>query len=138
LKVYLETNGTQPEALHSVVSEIDFLSMDFKLPSSTGGKEFWKQHLEFLEVAASETDHLQVFVKAVVSQETPLSELETAAKLIKQVSSEIPLILQPVTHHENGPEPPDSTRLLALQTFAAKFLPNIRVIPQCHPILGAL
>ena len=36
-KSYLETNGTLPNDLESVIDFIDIVAMDFKLPSSTGG-----------------------------------------------------------------------------------------------------
>jgi len=49
--------------------------MDFKLPSSTGERAFWSEHLEFLKIASKK----MVFVKAVV---TPDTEKEDSIKII--------------------------------------------------------
>src|SRR5262249_43555873 len=56
--VYLDTNGTLPEALSAIIQDIDIIAMDIKLPSSTGQKAFWKEHAAFLRIAHRE----EVFV----------------------------------------------------------------------------
>ncbi|MDO8580709.1 MAG: 7-carboxy-7-deazaguanine synthase QueE, partial [Candidatus Omnitrophota bacterium] len=50
-KVYLETNGILPEALQQVISGIDVVAMDIKLPSSTGCQSYWPEHEAFLKIA---------------------------------------------------------------------------------------
>jgi len=49
--VYLETNGSLYQNLTRVIDNIDIIAMDFKLSSSTGMKDFWFEHREFLKVA---------------------------------------------------------------------------------------
>ena len=51
MKSYLETNGTLPGELLKIIELIDIIAMDFKLPSSTGGKAYWHEHQEFLKLA---------------------------------------------------------------------------------------
>ena len=48
LPVHLETNGTLPDALAPLLSEIDFISMDIKLASVTGVPTPWEEHRRFL------------------------------------------------------------------------------------------
>ena len=50
-KIYLDTNGTLPEALAEIIKDIDIIAMDIKLPSSTRQKAFWAEHKEFLKIA---------------------------------------------------------------------------------------
>jgi len=47
-KLYLETNGTLPHELSMIIDLVDIVAMDFKLPSSTGGKAYWREHADFL------------------------------------------------------------------------------------------
>lgn len=137
LRVYLETNGSLVKPLQSILPKIDIISMDLKLPSSGGGSSLWSQHREFLR-AANQSHSLNIFIKAVVCKDTPLSEIETAARLIQEISPETPLILQPVTPHGDGPVAPDSSQLHQMQKTAVQILSDVRVIPQCHLLLGAL
>src|SRR5665213_3447276 len=75
-KVYLDTNGTLPDALAEIIKDIDIIAMDIKLPSSTKQKAFWAEHKEFLKVAVRK----EVFVKVVISLNTKTEEIHKAAK----------------------------------------------------------
>src|SRR5580698_6067259 len=70
-KIYLDTNGTLPEALAETVKDIDIIAMDIKLPSSTQQKAFWQEHKEFLRIAARK----EVFVKTVIALNTKVEEI---------------------------------------------------------------
>lgn len=132
-KAYLETNGTLPDELNSVIDFIDIVAMDFKLPSSTGGNEFWKEHLSFLKIAARK----KVFVKSVVTESTKREDIEDAVKLIKLVNKNIPFIIQPATPVKNFDKKVGSNRLLEFMDIALKNeVENSRVIPQMHKVLG--
>ena len=50
-KIYLDTNGTLPDALAEIIKDIDIIAMDIKLPSSTQQQAFWAEHKEFLKIA---------------------------------------------------------------------------------------
>ncbi|MBJ6749337.1 7-carboxy-7-deazaguanine synthase QueE [Geomonas anaerohicana] len=132
LPIYLETNGTLPEALAPLIPHLDSIGMDIKLPSSTGCPELWDQHHAFLELAAMK----DVFVKIVVGQETEDWEIQRSCAMIASVDPGIPLILQPVTRPD-GSIGIDSLRSLELQELCSS-LREVRVIPQTHKFMGQL
>ncbi|BAF59581.1 MAG: 7-carboxy-7-deazaguanine synthase QueE [Pelotomaculum sp.] len=131
--IYLETNGTLPGNLLEVIDLIDMVSMDFKLPSVSGMPPFWEKHWDFLKIAASR----KVLVKVVVGQNTAHEEIEKSASIIKSVSSNIPMVIQPVTGSD-GTLGITASRVLELQKLALKFLNDVRVIPQTHKVIGYL
>jgi organic radical activating enzyme len=135
LRVLLETNGTRPGEFRALRHLVDIVSMDFKLRSSTGHAMPAKAHREFLRLAAR--GGREVYVKAVVSSRTTGEEIARAAGLIAAIERSVPLVLQPVTRRgRRTPAPPDAARLLGLQAAAGKVLPDVRVIPQTHKIIG--
>lgn len=133
LKSYLETNGTLPDKLKEVIEFVDIIAMDFKLPSSTGERAYWKEHLEFLKIAKRK----KVFVKAVVTPDTKKSDIEEAVSLIKAVNKNIPFIMQPATPIKNFDKDIGESRLFEFLDIALKNeVENSRVIPQVHKVLG--
>ena len=132
LPIYLETNGTLPDALEPLIPHLDFIGMDFKLPSASGCPELWDVHASFLELAAQKS----VFVKIVVDRGTEDWEIERSCALIAAVDRTIPLILQPMTL-ENGTIAISPLRTLEFQEMAAD-LKEVRVIPQTHKFMGQL
>ena len=133
VKIFLETNGTLPEALSSVVDAIDIISMDIKLPSEMKGKSCWQEHADFLQIAAKR----EVYVKIVLSGTSVDDEILQAVDLVATISRDIPLVLQPVTPI-NGVYAVSSENILRWQTLAMKQLSMVRVIPQTHKLLGML
>jgi 7-carboxy-7-deazaguanine synthase len=133
LKSYLETNGTLPNELAKIIEYVDIVAMDFKLPSSTGGRAYWKEHLEFLKIAVSK----KVLVKAVVTTDTKKSDIEEAVSLIRSVNKKIPFIMQPATPVKEFDRAVGENRLLEFLGIALKNdVENSRVMPQMHKILG--
>ena len=49
--VYLETNGTLPDALEQVLPWVDIIAMDVKPPSATADRPVWAEHERFLRIA---------------------------------------------------------------------------------------
>jgi organic radical activating enzyme len=132
-KIFLETNGTLAKQLAILLPMIDIISMDIKLPSSMGGREFWAEHKAFLELANTKV----VYIKMVVSTATTDQEFSKALELISGVNPNNLLVLQPITTSKAdlriSPE-----RLYNLQEHALSVLPNVRVIPQTHKYIGVL
>ena len=93
VKLYLETNGTLPIALKSVIDWVDIVSLDFKLPSIMAGREYWQEHAAFLRIASAKT----AFVKVVISGETTQDEIDQTIEVVAAVDAQVPLIFQPVT-----------------------------------------
>ncbi|MCK4501915.1 MAG: 7-carboxy-7-deazaguanine synthase QueE [Desulfuromonadales bacterium] len=132
LPIYLETNGTLPTQLESLIEHIDWVSMDIKLHSQTGVRTDWDSHRKFLEIAAQ----VQCYVKLVVGEQTPDLELQLAADLVSVVAKDILIVLQPVTL--NGEIAISTTRLLQMQALVAGINSNVRVIPQTHRFMGVM
>ncbi len=133
-RIYLETNGVLSEGLRKVIGLIDTVAMDIKLPSSLKGKAFWEEHRDFLQVAKKK----KVFAKMVITTQTTEQEVLQAAELIGQIDKRIPLILQPVTPSGRIKRAPSPKMLLKLQQVSTRFLPEVRVIPQIHKVLGMI
>lgn len=126
-RVYLETNGIHYEAMKDLAAMIDVVSMDVKLPSSTGLRPFWEEHRKFLACAAGR----EIFVKAVVTGDTVQDDVLEAASLVSDHDAGIPLVLQPAT----GKWAPKPLVLLDFQEAALGIVRDVRVIPQAHKVL---
>lgn len=132
LPIHLETNGTLPESLPRLIEHLDCISMDIKLPSSTGTTTaYWQEHRRFLEIARER----DVSVKVVVTESTLERELLQACTLVAAVDDEIPFIIQPVTGRD-GRVSVAAGRLMHFQAVAARTLCDVRVLPQMHLFLG--
>ena len=127
-KIYLETNGTLPEELGQIIDRIGIISMDIKLPSSTGLRGFWDEHRRFLKVGLKKN----LFVKTVVCKSTKLEDLRIAVGLIGEFDKNIPFILQP-NSFEIGKGLMDIIK--RLQKFCLNNLSDVRIIPQMHKFL---
>lgn len=134
LPIHLETNGTMHLALRSVKQHLDYISMDMKLPSTAGCTEqLWDLHALFLREAYGSN----VSVKVVIGELTPDTEIVQVCDVISSVDAALPLFLQPLTLPD-GTVGINAARTLRLQELASSRLPDVRVIPQMHTLLGAL
>ena len=133
LPIYLETNGVLSTALQVLINHIDYIGMDFKLPSTAGVGDFWERHAEFLSVAAAK----KVFVKVVVGEDTEEWEIGKSCEIIAAIDQSIPLILQPVTG-DDGQVAISPIKVLELQELAHLMLREVRVIPQTHKFMGQI
>jgi organic radical activating enzyme len=133
LPVYLETNGTRHVALSKCINFLDHISMDIKLPSTSGMDGLWEEHREFLMIASRKN----AFVKIVVSGATQSWEIRKTCDLIFSVDRSIPLVIQPMTS-ASGDITISSSTLLGFQEIAGSCLREVRVIPQTHRFLHML
>ncbi len=131
--IYLETNGTLPDALNEIIDVVDIIAMDFKLPSVTGQRPFWEEHCRFLKIASQK----DTFIKVVVGDTTPIEEVEKAARIISNTAPDAVLIIQPVSKNVYAREI-SPANVLILQEKALKWLDDVRIIPQTHKIAGFL
>ena len=143
-RFWLETHGLHAAALAGVIDRVDVVSMDWKLPgevkrASGSNETFVEQHQAFLRVALKASECI---VKIVVTPQTRDVEWEEACRAIASIAPEIPFIVQPVTPVSNPlgsvEERPSAARLMDLQQRAEEHLRMVRIIPQTHPLLGAL
>jgi 7-carboxy-7-deazaguanine synthase len=126
-KNYLETNGTRVKALEELKPWCDVVAMDLKLPSATG-RQTWSEHLEFLRVIPEKT-----FAKVILTEGSTAAEWRQVIRVMQEVSSNIPLVLQPATRFKTvRPIPPERAMLFLQQAQA--LLKDVRLIPQFHPL----
>ena len=131
--IYLETNGLLHSELSGLIGLLDHISMDIKIPSTSGCHDLWEAHGEFLRIAARK----DIFVKVVVSDETEMWEIERVCKTMADVNRHIPLILQPVTL-ANGKVGISPLKVLEFQEISCRYLGKVRIIPQTHRFTGQL
>lgn len=132
ITTYLESNGTLPGQLKEVIRWCDIIAMDLKPSSSTGDRDFTREHEEFLRIAIEK----EVFVKIVVTPTTALGEIKECIRLVKNVNAKLPFIFQPLSDPFGINT--TSLKLIENQFFAEakKELFDVRVIPQMHKIWG--
>ena len=142
LPIYLETGGHRPEQLKLVLSELDSVGMDWKLPS-VSGETHWQKHKDFLQCC--DNAGVEVFAKIIIASCTNPAELASAAELIAAVSPEIPVFLQPVTpllpSQQLATTPllaPTPDQVLTWQALMRRSLKRVRVIPQTHKMIQQL
>jgi len=90
-------------------------------------------HEQFLQIAAG----VDVYVKIVVTDSSSDSDIIQAAEIVSRVDPDIPLIVQPVTA-QSGVLSPSAAKILEWQAECRRYLRSVRVIPQCHKIMGQL
>jgi organic radical activating enzyme len=129
--VLLETNGMLPGALAEVIDLVDVVSMDLKLPSNTREPEFWRQHADFARLASSR----RACAKILVDASTDEAEVAQAAALLAEAAPGMPVFVQPIVNPA-GRLLADETCLTRFHATARRFLPDVRVIPQVHRLLG--
>jgi 7-carboxy-7-deazaguanine synthase len=131
--IYLETNGVLHNALLKIIEHLNFVSMDIKLPSTSGHSGLWEDHKLFIQAASQKN----VVVKVVIAEKTQEWEIIKACEIISSVNREIPMILQPQTLRDGklGIKP---LQALQFQEIAGTFLKETRIIPQTHIFSGYL
>jgi 7-carboxy-7-deazaguanine synthase len=129
LKVYLETSGVLHKELKKIISGVDIVSMDMKLPSSTQQRAFWKEHEEFLKVAKKK----EVFIKAVITSQTKFEDVKRAAAIVKRVTPKAMFILQPNTFDLKAGV---VDKCAEFHKYCLRSLPNARILPQMHKFIN--
>jgi len=130
-KLYLETNGTLPEELDSVIPVLDYVALDFKLPSSTGEAAHWSEHEECLRCSLGK----EVFVKMVVTADTSEEDVRRAEAILRKVDPSIPVVLQPCSGEGGVLERGTVVRTIEMQRLLGKGLEAVRVMGQMHRFL---
>lgn len=128
-KIFLETNGTLPGQLKEVIEYVDIVSMDIKLPSSTGQYHFWEAHRSFLKIASQK----ELLLKIVICKSTEESDFLEAIKLIKDGYTHIILVLQPNSFDYDDAM---AEKLQKFKDICACESVTACVIPQMHKIVG--
>lgn len=128
--ILLETNGVNFAELKRVINFIDIVSMDIKLPSSTGRDAFWEEHKNFLTTSLGHEK--EIYIKLVVTSSTTDRDINEAIKLISATNRFVPVTIQPVTPTEEFHETVSEERLLSMKRLIGSWLPNVSITPQMH------
>lgn len=137
LPVHLETSGDLPEEFGKVSEWIQHVLMDIKLPSVTGEPESWELHREFLN--RIEEKSIGATIKMVVSADTSEQDLIESTELIHASGTRAALVLQPMTASSKTNRVPTAHQVLSWQAQMALALGrSVRIIPQCHKMMGLL
>lgn len=128
-KTYLETNGTLPLALKEVISNVDIVAMDIKLPSSGDNHcAYWQEHRDFLKISLGK----DVFVKAIICCSTTQEDYLDMLNLLKGMDYRGTLVLQPNSFEKERLR----EKLAAFKKYAQPYSFSVRVIPQIHKLIG--
>ncbi len=131
--MYLETGGHHPKELARVLPWVDYVSLDYKLPSTLPEPVPARIFAESTRITAQR----QFFVKMVVTDRITEGELLEACAAIAEGQPGAPVVLQPVTGVSRAGGPPAAEQLLEWLRLARRYPLQVRVIPQCHKLLGA-
>ncbi len=132
-RVYLETNGTLPDALSEVIDYVDIVAMDLKLPSSTGcAEDLWPRHEKFVRIAGRK----ELIIKAIVTDTTVMDDIKHIPCVLREVENDFSIILQPVTPVADIAAPDEE-----MLSYFKKFLENetcknVTILGQMHKYLG--
>lgn len=126
-RIFLETNGIEWRALSEILESCDSVSMDMKLASVGGHRDYFKEHGRFLAIAKKK----ETCIKIVVSKSVDLAEFQRHIDLIADTDPEIPVFIQSVWQegHEEG------QFLAELIDRARQSLRDVRLGFQLHKLL---
>lgn len=125
-KIYLETNGTMEHALEEIIENIDIISMDFKIDSSSKIGDIFMRHEDFIKTARKYEK--EIFAKIVFDEKIQDFEINESIRLAGKYN--VPLILQPRMEGNNIAV---STEFIekTMKKFTAQYL-DTRLIGQVH------
>lgn len=132
--LYLETNGTLPKRLEKVLPWIDVIAMDIKLDTVDGQQVDPRLHHDFLSLARQK----DVFIKIVLGKDTDEGELINYVSMVRSLTPNAEIYLQPLTPFGQIKQTLSSQQLLDLQQLSLEIHDKVRVIPQTHKFINQL
>jgi organic radical activating enzyme len=135
-KILLETNGICFDELKAISRYIDIISMDIKLPSSTGGRSFWNEHSKFINSALHSGK--EFYIKIVVTPDTSNKDLQDAITMISSANKFIPVVIQPVSETTKYRETISKAQIESFARLCGMWLPNVKIMGQLHKEKGLL
>ena len=133
-KIMLETAGTHPTQLERIIDHVDIISMDIKIPSSTGTAPHWDNHAAFLKIGSQK----DIYIKCAVTEDTHDNDLEKMIALIQKIAPHTPLFLQPTSKTKCFEKSPSVSTLTRHMEIIKKELPQVLLVPQIHNTVGVL
>lgn len=136
LPILLETAGTLPDELATIVRHVAIVSMDVKLPSVARTPDRFAAHRRFLEIARADRAR-DVYVKVIVNENVDDDEWLRAVQLVREVDASVPFVVQPETARRGALAASFPLLARLADTATREGLKDVRVIPQTHKFLGA-
>ena len=127
--VFLETNATRTEELEDIINMIKYVSANIKLPSASGEKDCFEEHMDFIKRCCLAGK--DVYAKVVFDENITDYEIAKCLEIVKK--NNIDLILQPVS--KNGKISLKSRYLPEILEKFRKNYGRVRLIPQIHKSL---
>ena len=128
-KIYLETNATLNSNLEKIINNVDIISADIKLPSTSGVENSFAIHDEFFKVAANYNK--EIFAKIVFDDNILDDEISNCIKLANKYN--LQLILQPKMSGSYMSIVKE--KIFEVQNKFLAVHPNTRVIPQIQKFM---
>lgn len=135
-RILLETNGIHHEALAPLLPHTHIVSMDLKLPSSSGRRAMWDEHAQFLNTVLSAGK--EIYVKIIVTEDTADSDIQKSISMLTKINKFIPVVIQPAAPTLTFNHTITDERLCSLERLCSAYLPNVRVMSQMHKEMGIL
>ncbi len=139
LATYLETNGSNSNAMRKIVQYTDFAAIDIKLPEHHAvPAHTWPSLLreELSCVKLSLENEVDTFVKVVVLPRTSEKIVAGVCKKLVKIGK-VPLVLQPVYPARMIKRFPSMTHVYHIAQSAAKAgINEIAIIPQINKLIG--
>lgn len=126
LPAYLETNGTLPSHLESVVDLFTYFSVDYK-------PGFEREFMAFMSILSGRPN---VYVKWVLTPDFPVMDLKKLVKTVAAVAGDVPFVIQPVTPFGGIKRQVTAPEIDRAFQFARQLLADVRIIPQTHKMMG--
>ncbi|QQR81196.1 MAG: 7-carboxy-7-deazaguanine synthase QueE [Deltaproteobacteria bacterium] len=137
-KIMVETAGVHFGEFIELAEWIDIVSMDIKLPSSTGMHPWWREHEAFLKAVQRAPSKKETYIKIVISGETEEKDILKATQLIASMDATLPVILQPASLYGRFRSIPTIDQIAHWEDMIKPTLKNLRIIPQIHKQMGIL
>ena len=131
LGVYLETAGHLPMQLEQVIDHMDTVSGDIKLQETMETPVAYELMAEFWTIAT----RTEAFAKLVITDQVSLGGFRLACAALGASVRTVPAVLQPVTP-TGQVRPPDPETLWLIAREAERWFNGVRVVPQCHRLMG--
>lgn len=131
LGIYLETAGHLPAQLETVIDAMSTISGDIKLHETMEAPVAYETMAEFWRIAV----RTEAFAKVVLTDRVTLDGFRQACTALGASIRMLPVVLQPVTP-VGGVRPPAPETLWLLAREAERWFGGVRVVPQCHRLMG--
>lgn len=130
MTTYLDTACCYPQAMAQVAPLVDIVAADYKLPMTMATPIAFDDFAAAWLAIANDR-----FMKIVLTANVGPEELSEHAQRLAKLDPAAAVVLQPATSVRDI-RPPDQRALFGLAEAVARHFPTVRVIPQCHHLLG--